>query len=143
MKLLSRLMGQTTPVLPVPPAMPEPAVTLQTASVETLISMVVGGGELALKRAAQLQLAQCIDAGSADVTGLLGQADHTAERLAVLALCRDAQLLPQALEQISDPAEIAQLVVAASSSRVRQLAAHLWRDRCHRSIRACRFQQRL
>jgi hypothetical protein len=128
MKLFSRLIGQTPPAPPVPPAAAVPAVALQSASVESLISVILGSGEPALKRAAQLQLAQFVDAGGVDAAGLLGQVDHSAERLAVLALCKDAQLLPQALDQISDPAEIAQLVVAASSSRVRQLAAEKVQD---------------
>src|SRR5258706_1551887 len=128
MKLFSRLMGQPPPVPPAPPTADQRVAALKSASLETIMDTALHGVEPALQRAAQLQLAELMDAGTLEVGGFVTQADNLAGRFAVVAQCADASLLPQALAMIGDPAQIAELVVDGSSSRVRQLAAETVQD---------------
>jgi uncharacterized protein DUF349 len=80
-----------------------------------------------LERAARARMAQLIDEGSIDFNAFCDQARH-GPMFAVAALCKDAARLPQALALIDDPAQLAQLVVEAPSSRLRQLAAERVHD---------------
>ena len=77
-------------------------------------------------RIAQERMAQLIDAGEIDFSGLCA-ASHSAALLSVAALCSDPAHLPKVLTSI-DPQRIAGLVIEGSSSRVRQLAAQSIED---------------
>jgi hypothetical protein len=81
-----------------------------------------------LEQAAQARLAQLIDEGSIDFAGFREQARNRSVMFSVAALCKDASRLPDALASIDDPGQIAQLVVASPSSRLRQLAAQAIED---------------
>src|ERR1700694_1983263 len=82
----------------------------------------------ALEHAAQGRLAQLIDEGAIDFAEFRDQVRNRAEMFSVAALCKDASRLPDALATIDDPVQIAQLVVASPSSRLRQLAAQAIED---------------
>jgi len=79
----------------------------------------------AIARAAQARMAELIDAGSIDFPEFCVRVPSRSAMFSVAALCRDSSRLPQALASISDPVQVAQLVVEGSSSRLRQLAAEL------------------
>jgi hypothetical protein len=81
----------------------------------------------ALQRAARTRMAHLIDTGSVDFSEFCAQQGHSA-MLAVAALCKDADRLPQALASIRDPALLAQLALENPSSRLRQLAAEAVHD---------------
>src|ERR1700686_4436025 len=81
-----------------------------------------------LEQAAQARLAQLIDEGSIDFAGFCDQAGNRSVMLSVAALCKDSSRLPEALASIDDPIQVAQLVVASPSSRLRQLAAQAVED---------------
>jgi hypothetical protein len=76
-----------------------------------------------LQQAAQGRLAQLIDDGSIDFDGFCAQAQNRSVMFSVVAQCKDASRLPDALASIDDPIQMAQLVVDSPSSRLRQLAA--------------------
>jgi Domain of Unknown Function (DUF349) len=81
-----------------------------------------------LEQAAQARLAQLIDEGSIDFAGFCDQAGNRSVMFSVAALCKDSSRLPEALASIDDPIQVAQLVVASPSSRLRQLAAQAVED---------------
>jgi uncharacterized protein DUF349 len=81
-----------------------------------------------LERVAQERMAQLVDAGALDFEGLCASTGNTSAVLAVAGFCGDPAHLPQALALIDDPHRVARLVIEASSSRVRQLAAQSIRD---------------
>ena len=81
-----------------------------------------------LEQAAQARLAQLIDEGSIDFPGFCDQAGNRSVMFSVAALCKDSSRLPEALASIDDPIQVAQLVVASPSSRLRQLAAQAVED---------------
>jgi uncharacterized protein DUF349 len=82
----------------------------------------------AVERAARVRMAQLIDERAIDFGAFWDGAGNRSVMFSVAALCKDASRLPQALASIRDPAQIAQLVVESSSSRLRQLAAELVQD---------------
>src|ERR1700730_2265748 len=82
----------------------------------------------ALQQAAQARLAQLIDEGSIDFAGFCDQAGNRSVMFSVAALCKDSSRLPEALASIDDPIQVAQLVVASPSSRLRQVAAQVVED---------------
>ena len=82
----------------------------------------------AVQRAAQSRMAQLIDAGSIDFAGFCEQVANRSAMFCVVALCKDASRLPQALASINDPLQVAQLIVESRSSRLRQLAAAVVED---------------
>jgi Domain of Unknown Function (DUF349) len=82
----------------------------------------------AAERAARARLAQLIDEGAIDFSAYCDRARNQPEMFAVVALCKDANRLPQALASIQDSAQVARLVVESPSSRLRQLAAESVHD---------------
>ena len=82
----------------------------------------------AVRQAALQRLAQLIDAGEIDFTTFCSEPAGLSQALNVAALCTDATRLHEVLARIDDPAELATLVVASPSSRVRQAAAALIDD---------------
>jgi hypothetical protein len=72
--------------------------------------------------AAQVRMAQLLDAGTVNFATLAGEVQHQDALLSIAGMCRDPSLLAQLLDG-SEPLEVARLVTEASSSRVRQLAA--------------------
>ena len=89
---------------------------------------VPGAASGALERAAQTRVARSIDDGSIDFAKFCDQAPNRTAMLSVAALCKDPTRLPRAFAVLGDPAQVAQLVVSSTSSRVRQLAAESIED---------------
>ena len=133
MSLFSRLFGKSPPpAIAVRPAQaPDPAVIRASS-----IAKLNDGGELRAmaglsanaaagpdRRAAQIRLAQLLDAGAIDFEQFRAQTGSLSAMLAVVARCQDASRLGIAMAAVQSPAELAQLVVDSPSSRVRQLAA--------------------
>jgi hypothetical protein len=148
MKLFARLFGKTPPS---PPTLQERSSIHNSGSAdESLRIAAIGklpdGDDLrrlaglsaaaestvaspaALQRAARTRMAQLIDEGSIDFAAFCDQAQNSPTMFAVAALCKDAGRLPQALDLIGDPEQLAQLVVDGPSSRLRQLAAERIHD---------------
>ena len=80
-----------------------------------------------LERIAQERVAQLIDAGTIDFTGLRASR-NTSALLSVAGLCSNPAYLSQALASIDDPQRVAEIVRGGSSSRIRQLAAQSIED---------------
>ncbi len=99
----------------------------QLAGVEFGGATVVGT-PAAIEHAARARMAQLIDAGLIDYCGFCAAVKDRAALFSVVALCKDHERLPQALALVTDLAQIGQLVLDSSSSRVRQSAAALLQD---------------
>jgi hypothetical protein len=82
-----------------------------------------GAAPAASRRAAQVRLAQLIDAGSLDLANLLAPERDVLNVVAVAALCQDPTRLTQLLATIKEPMQRTRLILESSFSRVRQLAA--------------------
>ena len=127
MKLMSRLFPKAEPERAPLPATPEPPIVdpriaaLPGSASDELVTHVLGD-DAALQLAAIAQLAERLDRGSLDFAAWSGTADR-AVVLRVAVACKEPALLPRALARIEDPAELAQLAVDGSSTRLRQLAA--------------------
>ncbi len=128
MKLISGLFRKTEPVMPAPPTAEERVAALSTASVEVTTQTALRSDDEVLQRAARKRLAELIDAGAVDFAELLADVSNRSVVFAVAAQCKDSRRLPQALAAISDPEEVARLVVDGASSRLRQLAAETIQD---------------
>ena len=76
-----------------------------------------------LVAAAQSRCAELIDAGAIAVDSCSGGAPERVPLFQITALCRDPSHLPALLATVTEPAELAHLVIDGPSSRVRQLAA--------------------
>ena len=149
MKLIARLFGKTPPP---PPTPLERISTLQAGHAEeealriAAVDKLPDGDALrelaglsataestvaapaTLKRAARTRMARLIDEGAIEFTAFCDQARNGPAMFAVAVLCKDAGRLPQALDLIRDPEQLAQLVVDGPSSRLRQLAAERIHD---------------
>jgi Domain of Unknown Function (DUF349) len=128
MKLIPGLFRKAVPTPAAPPTPEERVAALYAASTEFLLSTALSSNEETLQRAARTRLAELIDAGSVDFSRFLIEVSDQSTLFTVVALCKDASRLPQALATISDPMQIGRLVVDGSSSRLRQLAAETVQD---------------
>jgi Domain of Unknown Function (DUF349) len=128
MKLIPGLFRKAAPTPPAPPTVDDRVAALNGASVDVIAQMALQPGDETLQRAAQQRLAELIDAGSVDISGLVANSSNQSDVFAVVALCKDASCLPRALAALSDPADVARLVVGGASSRLRQLAAEIIQD---------------
>jgi hypothetical protein len=128
MKLIPGLFRKAAPSPPAAPTVEDRVAALNGASVDVIAQTALQPGDETLQRAAQQRLAALIDAGSVDIAGLVANSGNQSHVFAVVALCKDASRLPRALAAITDPAEVARLVVEGSSSRLRQLAAETIQD---------------
>jgi hypothetical protein len=81
-----------------------------------------------LERAAQERMAQLIDTGEVDLTGLCAAPPNLTALLSVAGFCGDSAHLPRVLTSIKDAQQLAKLVTEGPSSRIRQLAAQCLDD---------------
>lgn len=81
-----------------------------------------------MQRAAQQRVAQLLDSGALGLAELRSHAHNTAALLAVLSLCTDATLLPQALAAIDDQELLGRLAIGGSTPLLRRLAAERVHD---------------
>ena len=80
-------------------------------------------GPTPVQQIAQARLAQLIDAHVIDFVEFCAHAPNHASLFAVVALCQDADRLPQAFASIVDPTDGVRWVIESPPGRLRQLAA--------------------
>jgi hypothetical protein len=125
MKLFARIFDKAPPS---PPTLQERISMLHAGSADVVLEAALHADDESVRSAARTRTAQLIDEGAIDFTAFCDQTQNGPTMFAVAALCKSTGRLPQALALIRDPVQLAQLVVAGPSSRLRQLAAERIHD---------------
>jgi hypothetical protein len=125
MKLFARIFDKAPPS---PPTLQERISMLHAGSADVVLEAALHADDESLRIAARTRTAQLIDEGVIDFSAFCDQTQNGPTMFAVAALCKNTGRLPEALDLIRDPAQLARLVVEGPSSRLRQLAAERVHD---------------